>query len=108
MPIEMEAPYDFDAFLTRMVPLAYREMMAEAEEEVVRAERGTSGVRGAPAKRAAGATQYAARIKAFLWFMREHTKPGSASAEEFARYRRVVKALVDRGEFRPEALKVFE
>ena len=104
----MAESYDFHDFLARMAKLDYHEILRQAEAECQRVEKVSYGVRGAPRQRKFGSVQYASRIKAFLFFMRHHHRPGSASDSEFRSYRDVVKALVQKGEFKPEALYAFK
>ena len=100
-------PYDFSYFLGRMIPLSYAEILLQAERECSGVERTLFGVKGGPKRREQGGVAYVEKIKAFRFFMRHGARPGGASATEFAAYQPVVKALVERGEFKPEALALF-
>lgn len=99
--------YDFPEFLQRMVQLPLAAILHEAEAECARVDRTLYGVRGAPKRRDEGGVEHVARLKAFMFFLQSGIKPGSASASEFAMYRPVVEALVQRGELQKEALGRF-
>ena len=64
-------------------------------------------MRGAPRQREMGSTQYASRIKAFLFYLSYWTRPGGTSDAEFACYRPIVEALVAKRQIKPEALDAF-
>jgi hypothetical protein len=98
------AQYDFRAFLERMAPLSYASILREAELECGSVERTLYVVKGAPKRRDNGGSAYVEKIRAFLFFMRYGTRPGSASDADFRAYKLVVQALVERGEFKPDAL----
>jgi hypothetical protein len=99
--------FDFDDFLGRMAALDYPEILMQANSECGSIERISYGVKGCVRNRADGSVRYAERIKAFLWFMRTGTRPGSADDYEFQRYRIVAEALVKKGQFKPEVLDWF-
>jgi hypothetical protein len=94
--------YDFDDFIARMSRLDYPEILRQANSECGRAE--NAGSR----QREQGSIKYAERIKAFLFYMQHGTRPSSATDHEFARYRPVVEALVEKGQYTPEALQRFD
>lgn len=99
--------FDFNEFLDRMATLDYHEILMQANSECGSVERISYGVKGCVRHRADGSVRYAQRIKAFLWFMRTCTRPLSADESEFQRYRGVAKALVEKGQFKPEVLDLF-
>lgn len=103
----MTNTYDFSAFMARMAELDYHEILHEADAEIGRIERLSYGVKGAPRHREMGSVEYASRIRAFLFYMRHGTRPGSARNSEFISYRQVVEALVRKRQFRAEALDDF-
>ncbi|MDE2389079.1 MAG: hypothetical protein KGN35_08395 [Betaproteobacteria bacterium] len=90
-----------------MVKLDYHGILREADAEIGRIERLSYGVNGALRHREMGSMEYASRIKAFLFYMRHGTQPGSISDIEFFSYRQVVEALVQKGQFKVEALDNF-
>ena len=99
--------YDFHAFLKRMALLSYASILHEADSECGSVERTLYGVKGAPKRREDGGSAYVEKIKAFLFYMRHGTRPGSASEADLRAYKPVVQALVERGEFKPDALDTF-
>jgi len=100
--------YDFDAFLRRMLDLDYEDIIRHAEAEANSAEGSSFHVRGAPRYRALGSTEYASHVKAFLFYLRTGSRPGSVNDSEFLSYRPIVEALVAKGRFRPESLEAFD
>ena len=54
---------------------------------------GVSFGRGGPRQRDLGGTEHVRRIKELLFFMRNGTRPGSATDHDFASYRLVVERL---------------
>lgn len=100
--------YDFDAFLRRMRGLDYEDIIRNAEAEATSAEGSSFLMRGAPRRRALGSVEYASRVKAFLFYLRTGSRPGSANDSEFLSYRPIVEALVAKGRFKPEALEAFD
>lgn len=96
--------YDIREFLTAMIGKGYFDILSTAEEECRIAEARSYSVRGAPQQRKLGSTKYASQIKSFLYFMRFASRPGSASAWEWAMYKSVHESLVKRGDLSPEAL----
>lgn len=103
----MDALYNFDDFLSRMATLGYQELLREAEEQIIRVEGSSHGVKGAVQRRTQGSVEYCAQIRALLFFLRAGQRPGSATSEDFHKYRPVVAALVARGQFRADSLDTF-
>lgn len=104
----MNGLYDFDDFLRRMTELDYDAIRYQAELEVASAERASFSVQGAPRQREMGSSQYASRIKAFLFYLSYWTRPGSVSDDEFACYRPIVEALIAKRQIKSEALDAFD
>jgi len=99
--------YNFEVFLAAMIGKQFEEILSDAEEEIRIAEARSRNVKGAPEQRKRGSGEYSARIKAFLYFMRYASRPGSASDLEFALYRPVCESLVGLGRFDPKFLDLF-
>src|SRR5262245_52170559 len=99
------SPWDFKSFLTKVENLAWHEIVKHAQSEYWRAEKAGRG-RGSFMNRQDGCVQYAASVKAFLWFIRNGKRP-AAPAPEFPLYRPVVAALVVKGQMKPSALDEF-
>lgn len=96
----MAQRFDFDDFIDRMANLdSGLEIIKRAESECEWLLRNKTKDREN--------FRQAERVKAFLWFMRTGTKPGSATPDEFASYKRVVQSLVDKGAADPDWLKLF-
>jgi hypothetical protein len=104
----MENQYDFESFLKRMSTLDYDVILTQASAEVAQVERVSFRVKGAPSQREHGSSAYASRIKAFLFYLRSGTKPGSANASEFSMYKPVIVELVNKKQLKPEILRQFE
>lgn len=100
--------YNFKEFLDQMVDKDYPEIVIAAEQECTAAERRSYSVRGAPRAREMGSTRYAANLKAFIFFMRSGIRPASADDWEFAMYRPVCEALVQKKQFKPTILEMFK
>ena len=100
--------YDFDKFLKAMAGMDYYEILVKADQECAAAERRSYGVRGAPKQRQMGSTVYARDIKAFLFFMRYGAKPAGVAEWDFAAYKPVCEALVEKGQFKPSILDHFK
>jgi hypothetical protein len=101
----MAQPDDFAAFLTRVAALDFLDIAKQVNAECARAEGASYGHQ----PRKLGSTnRYAHRIKEFLFFLQNRSRPGSASDADFARYQPVVQALVRKGQLAPEFLQEFE
>jgi hypothetical protein len=99
---------DFDNFIDRMSRLSYEEILREADRAAGATERSVKRIRTVVERRQSGGRKYVERIGAFLYFMRFQSRPSGASDSDFLKYRRVIEALVNRGEMEPEALRVFD
>ena len=100
-------PYNICQFLPRIAGLSLAAMQLAAEKECADVERTLYGVRGAPKRRDQGGVEYVTKLKELLFFLQSRTRPGGASAGEFAMYKPLAVALVEGGEFPPEVLKLF-
>ena len=99
--------WDFELFLSKVENLAWHEIVKHAQAESWRAEKAAMG-RGSFKNRQDGCVQYAASVKAFLWFMRNGKRPAApVPVREFLLYRPVVAALVEKGQMKPSALDEF-
>lgn len=102
-----EYGFDFEAFLARMMDVEHPGLIIQAaERECNRAEGGNSRGRVAPAARAAGAYEYARQLKNLLYFLRFGQKPGGVGHEDWAQIRVLIRKMVDRGVYKPEALDI--
>jgi hypothetical protein len=106
--VAMSYNYRITEFLDAVTEKDLIEIIRLGEEEVYSAERGISGVKGAKAKRASGASEYAATLKGFLFFLKTGVKPFGVNEEDFQRFQPVIKKLVDKKIFKPEILDVFK
>ena len=100
--------YDFQEFLDAMVGKDYREILVAADRECAAAESRSYGVNGAPRARKMGSTDYARSLKSFLFFLQNGVRPAGASDQEFAKYRPICEALVEKKQFKPSALDIFK
>ena len=100
--------YSFEAFIERVKSLDYPEILDAGEAACASAERASYAVRGAVATRAAGSTDYARRIKRFLFFMRQGRLPGSDGDADFTAFKEVAECLVTKRQFKPEVLRLFD
>lgn len=101
-------PYDITKFIERIKDMDYIQILAEAKEEVYRAESATSGVKGSIKKREAGALGYASEIKGLIFFLSTGTKPFGINDTIFYSFKPIVQNLVNKKQFKSEALEVFE
>ena len=100
-------PYSLKRFLTEIEDLDYSEMITQAEAQVRWVESISYGRPGAVEARKQGSPEYAERIKSFLFWLRFGTRPAGIDNEEFALYRPVADALVEKGQLNPEILDLF-
>ena len=100
-------PYDINNFIERIKDMDYTQILVEAQQEVYRAESGTSGVKGAIKKREAGALRYAAEVKGLIFFLNSGTKPMGVNNHIFYSFKQIVQNLVNKKQLKPEALEVF-
>jgi hypothetical protein len=98
--------FDFDQFLDRMASLSHSDILHEADRVAGRIEDSTRKIRSPLQRR--GGHRDAEKINAFLYFMRFQSRPSGATDSDFGKYRRVVEALVRRGELEPQVLRQFE
>jgi len=97
--------FDFDRLIETVADLGFLEMANALDNACARAEESMRG-RGGPRARADGAGEYAARIKRVLfWFHHGALADGGA---EIRTCHRLAQALVTKGHFKLEALKIFE
>ena len=103
----MTTPWDFDAFLEMAKTLRVVELNKYAADEAYRAENAGRGQGGAR-NREFGSAEYAIRMREFCNCLRTGQRPQGVGPLHFARYRPVVAALVERGDFLPNALEAFD
>ena len=101
--------YDYFETIARIDDMAYHEMMAEIQSEIRTAERNAySGKPGCVKHREMGAPKYASMLKSLAFYLGQGAMPAGASAEEIAVYRRIAENLVEKQQFKPEALALFD
>ncbi|MCD9188288.1 MAG: hypothetical protein LUM44_17865 [Pyrinomonadaceae bacterium] len=100
--------YDFDEFLKFIEDKNYIEIIPLADAECGFAERQSFSVKGAVKARAMGSTSYAKSLKGFLFFLRSGIKPMGIDDYEFAKYKSVCEKLVEKKQFKPEVLQMFQ
>ena|SRR5215203_1523277 len=100
--------FDFDQFLDRMARLSYESILREADREARGAERSNKSIRSTVQRRQSGGLAYVEKINAFIYFMRFGTRTSGVTDADFKKYRRVVVALIELGDMRPEALQHFD
>lgn len=100
--------YDFSEFIERIKDRNYPDIISEAEAECYRAESGTSQVKGAVAKRAAGALDYASDLKGLLFFFRYGIKPAGLSDYKFQELKPICDNLVKKQQFKSTILDLFK
>ena len=103
----MHPSYDIRKFIERVKDKNCPEIMVEAQRETYRAEQGTSGVKGAVKKREAGALEYADNLKGLIFFMGNRIKPFGISDQVFQSFKPICENLVEKKQFKPELLKLF-
>ena len=99
--------YDFATFLARVSELGWVEVLAEANAECGRVERESSGVRGAPKRRAEGSVAYTTKLKQLLFFLQSGTRPGGVEPSNFRLYEPLVRSLVAKRDLPDTALAHF-
>ena len=98
--------YDFDEFLDKTKDMSWKEIIVFGDQEVKKADRASHG-RGGTVATEAGSLEYAEKIRKFLFFL-QHGRRAGGSDEDFEKYKKVVEALVNKGNFQPEILDSFE
>jgi hypothetical protein len=99
--------FDFAEFIEGVKDRDYLEIIRYAEQEADRVDRMSRFVKGAVTARRRGSITYVSRIGAFLFWMRFGIRPDGASEQDFQSYRVVAERLVQKGQFKPEALDAF-
>ena len=94
-------------FLAAMVGKGFPEIFNAADEECGIAEHRSRGKKGKEAKEM-GSMRYAASLKSFLFFLRFGRRPSGISDQEFAMYRPICEALVQKGDLLPSVLELFK
>lgn len=99
--------YDIQTFIRRNEDKDLLEMIDAANREVIAAEAGSVGVKGAIAKREAGSLKYAGDLKELLFFLRNGIKPFGAGDSLFCSFKPLCEKLVNKNQFKPEILALF-
>ncbi len=100
---------DFDEFCSGLGGLSYVDMIRAVEKADGEVQRASAGRRrGAPAARAAGADEFVARAGRLLFWLRHGVLPDGRTGKDLAIYRTLATRLVERGEFKPDALAPFD
>lgn len=101
-------PYDVGQFINRVKEMGYLEILEVLQHEVYKAELGTSKVKGAVKKRKLGALEYAANLKALIFFLNSGIRPSGVSDHVFYSFKPIIQNLVDKKQFKHEALNIFK
>jgi hypothetical protein len=104
----MSIPYSVSEFVQRVKDIDYPEVIRLTELEVENIERVSYRARGSVRRRQLGSTRYAENLKGLLWLLRSGTRPAGVDDGIFQSFRPIIESLVQRGQLRPTALKVFE
>jgi len=99
--------YDPIAWMQSQVGRDVGEIILEAQSAIAAAEWGTSGVKGAVAKREAGAVDFALSLKRLVFFLEFKTKPSGVTNSEWMVMRDINQELVDQGRLNPDTLDFF-
>lgn len=100
--------YNYAETIARIEDMPYLEMMGEIQNEIGTAERNAySGKPGCVRHREMGAPKYASMLKSLAFYLGQGVMPAGASADEIATYRRITEKLIERQEFKPEAIEIF-
>lgn len=100
--------YDIREFIEKVKDKNYLEIMMDAQREAYGAEQGTSGVKGAVKKREDGALKYADDLKGLIFFLGNGIKPFGVSDSVFHSFKPICENLVNKKQFKPEILEVFQ
>ena len=97
--------YDFQRFLSSISDLGLPLMLKEASLEADSLE---NGIKWVDRQYKYKAEEYLRLLKGFVFFLREGIKPGGVSEEEFRSFRPAIEKIVDKGQFKPTILDLFE
>ncbi len=99
---------DKDEFVERAIArkLGLNEIVTAAREEIQRAESKSRLVRGAPANRAAGASDYVGFLGALVYFLQSEAIPADLSDDNFPILFRLAAYLVRRGNLNSAVLEL--
>lgn len=100
--------YNIGDFIEKVKVKNLPEIIFEAQDEVYQAEIGTSGVKGAVAKRNAGALEYANDLKGLIFFLNSGIKPFGVSESVFFSFKPICENLVRKKQLKPEILELFK
>jgi len=101
--------YDYFETINRIEDMDWHEMMPIIQDEIRTAERNAfSGKPGCVRHREMGAPQYASKLKALAFFLGQGALPTGASGKEIAIYKRFAQKLVQKEQFKPESLALFD
>jgi hypothetical protein len=100
--------YDIKEFLEAMLGKDFNEIFILAEQEAFDAEIRSFNVKNAPKTREKGSVTYSRKVGNFLFFLRQGIRPSGASDEEFSLYRPICEDLVEKQEFQPTVLDLFQ
>lgn len=104
-----EQRYNFADFVGRVKTKSLGEIKRDANAEAQRAERESSGVKGARKARSEGSVHYTTAIKSLLNYLEHHgrLRPGALSEQDFQALRPLCEQLVRLGHFSDETLALF-
>lgn len=104
----ISSEFKFSEFIEHIKDMGIVEIIIAGCNEVDEVERISFRIKGSVKTRDKGSLFYTRKLKNFIYFLRNGTKPGSASDDEFASYRSIVEKLIQRGQLKPEVLKNFD
>ena len=87
--------------------LGLDEIVTEARAEIHRAESKSPLVRGTPASRTAGGSDYVRFLRALVYFLQSEAIPAELSGDNFLVLARLARHLVRRGDINPTFLEFF-
>jgi hypothetical protein len=100
--------YDFDAFISRVQNLSYRDMLRQAHREADQVVAHSYHVRGAPRARQQGRLHYVDQLSALIYYLEHGARPHDVAAADWPRYRPLIVNLVARGDLLPSALAAYD
>ena len=100
--------FDKRAFVERICDFSYPEIILAADEECASVEAESYSLKGAVRARKEGSVRYATFLKGLEFWLRSGVRPAGFNPEEFHTLKSIAEALVRKGEFKPEALALFD
>jgi len=104
----MYNPYSFSDFIKRIKDLEYDKILIRAIGEHNSVKKKSYSTPGAIEARKRGSENYITELGQFIYWLRTGTKPAGVSYSNFLLYKEVAKALVEKGQFKQNALENFD